>query len=211
MLRRGVVVGVHPEGPCVDLVLTDNGARLAGVPVMSMSASSDGGWLDLVKMTEDANKWKINGDKSTVVYGLVAPLAGGAYVCLGFLFPVGSKAVTGNPGEFYHRHQSGTAVRIDELGAYTVESVSGTIVAAGEDGSFSVAQDGGTAVTVADNGDVSAVLTSGPQISLTSTQVVLQFSSSSFITIDASGVSITGAAIALTGVGTLNGSNIVTS
>lgn len=46
MLRLGRVVAIHPEDNSVDIVMTDDGARLVGVQALSHAAGTRSGLVD---------------------------------------------------------------------------------------------------------------------------------------------------------------------
>ena len=62
MLRLGRVVAIHPEDNSVDILMTDDGARLAGVQVLASVASTRSGLVDLpipAQPHDENAKWDI--------------------------------------------------------------------------------------------------------------------------------------------------------
>lgn len=88
ILRLGKVVKVHPSDHSVDLVMMDNGAKLANVQVLSPTASTRSGRVDLPEPDiEDQSKpWSLKMSKKQDLLAAVAMMAG-TPICIGFLYP----------------------------------------------------------------------------------------------------------------------------
>jgi hypothetical protein len=84
----GIVVGVHPEGNSID-VLMDNGGRLSNVQVMAMGSSDSTGLMDLPDVgypLDEAAKWNPTAEGDRYIRAVIASYHGRPF-CLGFLFP----------------------------------------------------------------------------------------------------------------------------
>ncbi|MEX3764459.1 hypothetical protein [Paraburkholderia phenoliruptrix] len=158
-LRWGRVAAVHPEDYSVDLVMTDNGQRLAGVQVLSPHASTDSGSAHLPNpaMPASGNKWDLTTKTDRDVLAAVAEF-GPYVVVIGFRFPQIcqmlfaelDRVINRTPSDFYTTtdgqgnfeayHPSGTYFRIGTSPAH--EDLTGRNV----DGSFAVSKNTGAAV-----------------------------------------------------------------
>lgn len=85
-LRRGIVVAVHPADHSVDLVMSDNGARLIGVQVMTSNGSTRSGSVDLPDVIEKTNKWDVSKPTGQDMIAMVDTMRGQPVVT-GFLYP----------------------------------------------------------------------------------------------------------------------------
>jgi hypothetical protein len=160
-LRWGRVAAVHPEDYSVDLVMTDNGQRLAGVQVLSPFAGTDCGYASLPNPATPAsgNKWDLTQQTSRDVMAAVAEF--GPYpVVLGFRFPQIcqmlfkdlDRVVNRTPSDFYTSvdaqanveayHPSGTYWRIGTSPAHA--DLTGRDV----DGQWKISKNTGAAVHV---------------------------------------------------------------
>ena len=83
----GLVVGVHPEGNSID-VLMDNGGRLSNVQVMAMGSSDSTGKLDLpdVGFPHDDTKWNATMKGARRIRAVITSFCGRPF-CIGMLFP----------------------------------------------------------------------------------------------------------------------------
>lgn len=88
ILRLGKVVKVHPSDHSVDLVMMDNGAKLANVQVLSPTASTRSGRVDLPEpdIEDQSNPWSLQMSKKQDLLAAVAMMAG-TPICIGFLYP----------------------------------------------------------------------------------------------------------------------------
>ena len=113
ILRLGKVVKVHPSDHSVDLVMMDNGAKLANVQVLSPTASTRSGRVDLPEPDiEDQSKpWSLKMSKKQDLLAAVAMMAG-TPICIGFLYPQVNElamvddtknlAIQRHASDFYH-------------------------------------------------------------------------------------------------------------
>jgi len=133
-LKKGRVVARHPEDHSVDLVMYDDGARLAGVQVLAMYASSDTGMTGLPSpgTPPSGNVWSLSEKTSRDVTAIVG-FVGRAPVVLGFLFPqVGSMSFA--DGRQVVKHESGTYTVIQADGSFEVYHPSGSFIRLGSGG-----------------------------------------------------------------------------
>lgn len=130
-LRVGIVVATHPEDHSVDLVMADDGARLVGVQVLSGSASTRSGTVDMPAVPEKANKWDVTKPSGQDMKALVA-FAGSTPVVTGFLFPQISQMTLSDPKKRLFRHQSDVMTIIDGDGNIDLRHPSGFAIRIGE-------------------------------------------------------------------------------
>jgi hypothetical protein len=130
--RQGVVVAVHPEDHSVDLVMTDDGARMTGVQVMTPNGSSRTGGVDLPTITPSGDKWDITKpNKDQDMRALVA-YVGRVPVVAGFLYPQINQMLFKDPKMKFYRHQSDVMYAIDGDGNIELDHPSGTYIRIGE-------------------------------------------------------------------------------
>jgi len=88
VLRIGKVVKIHASDHSVDMVMMDNGARMANVQVLSTSAATRSGRVDLPEpeLPDTSNPWSLEMSEKQDVLGVIA-LADGIPLCIGFLYP----------------------------------------------------------------------------------------------------------------------------
>lgn len=130
-MRKGIVVATHPEDHSVDLVMTDNGARLTGVQVMTGSASSRSGSVDLPEVPEKKNKWDITeltGQEMIAIVGYI----GRNPVVNGFLYPQINQMLFKDPKMRFNRHQSDVMSYTDGDGNFGIMHPSGAFIQVGE-------------------------------------------------------------------------------
>lgn len=127
MLRKGIVVDVHPEDYSVDLVMADDGARLVGVQVLTGNGSSRTGVVDLPKMPARANKWDITKEHGWDMEAVVGFMGRVPFV-MGFLYPQINQMVFNDPERRVERHQSDVYKTIDGRGNIELFHPSGTFV-----------------------------------------------------------------------------------
>lgn len=131
-LRWGRVAAIHPEDYSVDLVMTDTGDQLAGVQVLSPSASTNSGQNNLpsVATPSSGNLWDLTETTSRDV------LAGVAYfgqypIVLGFRFPQVCQMLFAELDRAINRHASDFYTSIDGQGNYEAYHPSGTYLRIG--------------------------------------------------------------------------------
>lgn len=130
-LRTGIVVATHPEDYSVDLVMTDDGSRLAGVQLLTPSASTRTGTVDLPAVPAKANKWdvtKISGQDMKAIVGYVGVVP----VVVGFLYPQINQMLLNDPLTRISRHQSDVYSMIDGDGNMELRHPNGTYIRIGE-------------------------------------------------------------------------------
>ncbi len=88
VLRLGKVIKVHPSDHSVDLVMLDNGAKMANVQLLSPTASTRSGRVDLPEpeLPDPSKPWspKMSGKQDLLA---AVAMMGGTPICLGFLYP----------------------------------------------------------------------------------------------------------------------------
>lgn len=132
MLKLGIVVDIHPEDNAVDLLMLDDGSRVPGVQVMSMSASSNTGLADLTMPDRPrADKWDPQKSNTRDIIAVVA-LTGMKPIVLGFLFPQVSQMLFADKNRRVFRHASDVYTVIDDDGNVELYHPSGTYFRIGE-------------------------------------------------------------------------------
>lgn len=88
VLRMGKVVKVHPSDHSIDVVLLDNGARMANVQLLAPTASTRSGRVDLPvpDLPDENNPWSPVLSETQDLVAVIA-MAGGVAFCLGFIYP----------------------------------------------------------------------------------------------------------------------------
>ncbi len=126
-LRWGRVAAIHPEDYSVDLVMTDDGAHLAGVQVLAPMAATNAGSNDLspVATPRSGNKWDLRRPTDQDV--LAAVLFYGRYpVVIGFRFPQICQMLFKELGRRVNRHTSDVYSTTDAKGNTEWSHPSGT-------------------------------------------------------------------------------------
>lgn len=87
-LRIGKVVKVHPSDHSVDIVLLDNGAKMANVQTLAPTASTRSGRVDLPvpDLPDSQNPWSLKMSETQDLLAVIAMVEGTPF-CLGFLYP----------------------------------------------------------------------------------------------------------------------------
>jgi hypothetical protein len=117
MLRLARVVDVHPEDHSVDLVMIEDGTRVAGVQVLTSSATGNTGVHDLPTPARPAgaDKWEIASPTDRDMIAVVGSVGRSAIV-VGFLFPQVSQMLFKDPNRRVMRHASDVYTSIDGQG-----------------------------------------------------------------------------------------------
>lgn len=128
-LDMGRVAAIHPEDHSVDLVMVRDGSRLAGVQVLSWSASSNTGDNDLPtpETPPSGDKWSLTERTGRDLIAIVGYIHGNAVV-LGFLFPQVSQLLFKDPDFSVQRHASDVYRTIDKDGNFELAHPSGTFL-----------------------------------------------------------------------------------
>ena len=126
--RIGRVIAVHPKRRTVDLVMGDNGARIADVQVSTGSAGSDAGSWDVPSVkppSTEAGPDVLDPNARNLLcrVGLVA----GRPVVTGWMTPQSSQLAFGEDDRTVHRHASG---------AYTTTAPDGSMETYHPSGAF---------------------------------------------------------------------------
>ena len=115
-LRYGLVVATHPEDHSVDLVMTDDYSRVAGVQVMC-DGGLDFGRANLFSPDDKSgdDKWSMakrtaDDVKAIVLWGARMP------VVIGFLYPQVGQMTFSDKNRFIDRHSSDVYETIDAAG-----------------------------------------------------------------------------------------------
>lgn len=132
MLRKGLVVATHVEDNSVDLVMADNGERLAGVQVITLDGSTRTGTADLPLMPEKNNKWDVTERTEQDMIAIVGSVSG-IPVVVGFIYPqINQILPKAGSKRKIKRHQSDVQHSIDGDGNIQILHPSGTYVRIGE-------------------------------------------------------------------------------
>jgi|GEM_PF-2490979 len=112
--KKGLVVAIHPEDHSVDVVLFEDGTRLAGVQVMSTSATSNSGLADLAAPTAGMgdSRWDLTQRTGRQVHAVVGFMGREPYV-QGFLFPQLCQMTFADKNRRVDRHASDFYQTID--------------------------------------------------------------------------------------------------
>ena len=88
VLRLGKVVKVHPSDHSIDLVMLDNGAKMANVQLLAPTASTRSGRVDLPEpeLPDPENPWSLKMSEKQDLLAAIA-MMGGTPICIGFLYP----------------------------------------------------------------------------------------------------------------------------
>lgn len=128
MLTLARVVEIHPESHAVDLVVMDDGRRLAGVQVLSGSAGSNFGLSDLAAPDAVGYEAAGTGERDTLA---VVSWVRDIPVVLGFLFPQVAQCLFADRERMVYRHASDVYTTIDGSGNTEVYHPSGTFLRIG--------------------------------------------------------------------------------
>ncbi|ATI15624.1 hypothetical protein [Bordetella phage vB_BbrM_PHB04] len=128
-MRWGRVEAIHPEDYSVDLVMTDDGSRLAGVQVLTPFASSNTGYNDMAQPSGGGD-WSLTKSRDRDV------LAGVAFfeqfpVVIGFRFPQICQMLFNELGRRINRHSSDVYTTTDAQGNTELYHPSGTYLRIG--------------------------------------------------------------------------------
>lgn len=131
-LRWGRVAAIHPEDYSVDLVMTDDGSRLAGVQVLTPHASTDSGSNCLPQPATPAsgNVWDLTQTTDRDVLAGVA-FFGQYPVVLGFRYPQVCQMLFKDLERAINRHPSDFYTSIDGQGNFEAYHPSGTYLRIG--------------------------------------------------------------------------------
>ena len=130
MMRKGIVVEVHPEDHSVDLVMADDGSRLVGVQVMTSNGSTRSGSVDLPEIPKRKNKWDISQATGQDMHAIVG-FIGRNPVVTGFIFPQVNQMTSTDPKLSVTRHQSDVMTTIDGDGNIQIAHPSGLFLRIG--------------------------------------------------------------------------------
>lgn len=134
--KRAKVVAIHPQDHSCDVVILSDGSRLAGVQVMSSSASTNTGLNNLTAPTPapGGDRWRVSKTDRDVI--AIVDWCEGVPLIEGFIFPqVGqmtfpdaNRKIDRHASDFYHTidaagnaewyHPSGTYLRMGESPAH---------------------------------------------------------------------------------------------
>lgn len=130
-LRRGIVVATHPQDYSVDLVMSDNGARLVGVQVLTPTGSTRTGSVDLPHVPPRKNKWDITEETDQEMIALVGTV-NRCPVVVGFLYPQINQMLSNDPNMKINRHQSDVSWMVDGEGNIQLDHPGGAYIRIGE-------------------------------------------------------------------------------
>lgn len=126
-LRKGRVAKVHWEDHSVDVVMADDGSRLAGVQVLSPTASTNTGLNDLPKPATpgSGDVWDRRERTPRDLHAVIGDVDGRPVV-LGFLFPQINQVLFEREEFRVDRHASDVYSTIDKNGNLELYHPSGT-------------------------------------------------------------------------------------
>lgn len=131
MLTLARVVDIHPESHAVDLVIMEDGRRISGVQVMSMSAGGDFGLSDLAM--PDGKGYDAKNTKTRDIYAVLSWVRD-IPVVLGFMFPQVAQCLFADKERMVYRHASDVYLTIDGKGNTELYHPSGAYLRLGESG-----------------------------------------------------------------------------
>lgn len=135
MLRLGRVVAIHPEDNSVDILMTDDGARLAGVQVLASVASTRSGLVDLpipAQPHDENAKWDIaQATEEDVIAAIAYFDAMRMPVVVGFLYPQINQILFAEKGRKIDRHESDVYSTVTKNGDTEWYHPSGTYIRVG--------------------------------------------------------------------------------
>lgn len=132
MFLSGTVVAVYPEGNSVDVLLDDDGSRLANVQVLSPTGSSNTGVIDLpdVGGPADDTRWDPTATRDRYVKAMVGFCRSVPFVA-GFLLPQINQITFKEKNRRIARHASDVYTSVDDAGNVEVYHPSGTFLRIG--------------------------------------------------------------------------------
>jgi hypothetical protein len=124
------VVAVHPESHAVDVVVMDDGRRLAGVQVLSGLAGGNVGLSDLPEpsVTDPQKPFESANTGERDVYALLTFVGRDMPVIVGFLYPQVAQCLFARKNFRVDRHASDVYSTIDEAGNIEIAHPSGTFI-----------------------------------------------------------------------------------
>ncbi|RVT91411.1 hypothetical protein EOD42_22410 [Rhodovarius crocodyli] len=133
MIELARVVAIHPEDHSIDCAIIRTGQRCVGVQVAAPGASTNTGTSNLPPVDAPAGeaRWNVPARGSNDAVAMLAPTAGGNWVCVGFLFPQVNGVLSAEPGRQVTRHSSGAWSMIAPDGTVTIGHPSGAVVVFG--------------------------------------------------------------------------------
>ena len=122
----GFVVAVYPEGQSIDVLMSEDGSRLANVQVMVPTGSSHTGEVDLPDpgLPSDNSRWNFNTQPERYLRAVIA-YTRGAPICIGFLLPQVTELTFKQKNRRIMRHASDVYSTIDDSGNLEVYHPSG--------------------------------------------------------------------------------------
>jgi len=130
-MRKGIVVATHPEDVSVDMVMVDDGSRLSGVQLLSKSASTRSGSIDLPAVPAKQNKWDITQLTGQDILAVI-DMVGRTPMVVGFQYPQINQMLFADPLLKFERHQSDVISYTDGDGNFGIIHPSGAFVQVGE-------------------------------------------------------------------------------
>ena len=131
-IRFGIVVAAHPEDHSVDVVMTDDYSRIAGIQVMSPDGGKTCGTANLLVPVPRAgeDKWSLakRGDDNTKA---VIEFSGSMPIVMGFLFPQIGQMSFAEKNRKIERHSSDVYSTITAAGDYELAFPNGTFLRIG--------------------------------------------------------------------------------
>lgn len=158
-MKLAKVVAVNPGGHAVDLLFLDDGSRVPGVQVMSGSASTNTGTVDLPEPSSGGwdSSASLTGDRDLIA---VVGFYRGLPIVQGFLFPQVCQVLFDRKDFKVERHASDVYKTIDKDGNLEVFHPSGTylriaenpahedLTGADADGKWAITKNTGKAVHI---------------------------------------------------------------
>lgn len=125
--RFGRVVGVHPESYAVDLLMLEDGARLASVQVLSPFSGTDFGEMGMVApdIPDPSDKFALPESKTRDIYAIVS-YAGRVPFVMGFLFPQVCQMLFKDVNRRINRHSSDVYTNLKDNADFEFYHPSGT-------------------------------------------------------------------------------------
>lgn len=131
-IRYGIVVAAHPEDHSVDLVMTDDYSRLAGVQVLNSGGGAASGTNDMFVPEEKTGEEKWSISKRTAADHVAAvDFSGVMPVVVGFRYPQIGQMTFKDKNRRVQRHSSDVYSTITSTGDFEMSFPNGTFIRVG--------------------------------------------------------------------------------
>lgn len=131
-IRIGIVVAAHPEDHSIDVIMTDDFSRIAGVQVLTSNGGIASGTADMFVPDEKTGDDKWNMAKRTGADQKVAiDFSGPMPVVVGFFYPQVGQMTFADKNRRIQRHTSDVYSTVDSAGNFELRFPNGTFIRIG--------------------------------------------------------------------------------